>query len=107
MEFSYDYSYMSCLDSCFGIYSIFKVDTLKDSQDFREIYSGTALDLKWCPYENIYACTQKGQVNFKEPPVIEIKKDSNLFFFLANNSVHTNNSLSVNPIKVFALSYDL
>ncbi|MCQ2816391.1 MAG: hypothetical protein MJ252_03905, partial [archaeon] len=75
LKFSFDYSYMSCLDYCFGIFAIFKVDTLKDSHNFTEIFSGNALDLVWCPYDNIFAISVKRQINFKEPPVLEIKKE--------------------------------
>lgn len=78
INFSFDYSYLSCLDSCLGVYTIIKIDINEQLRyNFSPIHYGKGIDLEWCPYDNIYAVTQGRNVNFLTDPSTNSKKISN------------------------------
>ena len=77
ISFSYDFSYLSCLDSYLEAYTILKVDINEQLRhNFKAVKYGKGISLEWCPYDNIYAVTQSRNVNFNTNKSLDKKNSS-------------------------------
>ena len=104
INFSFDYGYLSCLDSYLEVYTILKIDINEQLRyNFKPVKYGKGIALEWCPYDNIYAVTQGRSVNFLMDPSTNSKKNSNS---VTRSSSFILSLFSVNEDKV-SLSYDL
>ena len=88
IQFSYDKSYLSCLDSCSEIFCIFKIIIINNKYNFELIHNGESLSLEWCPYENIFGITKKKEL-------YEKNKDKISSFILQVFQINNENEINL------------